>query len=480
MGNMKAGFAVVEITPPLGADKPGGFTKARNRSLHDPLHVKAMVVDDEQRRVAFVSVDALSLKASIVRSGRAFAQQLCGIPASHVMCAATHTHSGGPLVGASPTDFEHAADPEFCRALAVEHSVTPDPDYVRQVSRQIGNAVAVADMAKTPVQLAVGVGRETGVSFNRRFRTRSGREMTYPGKGNPDIIAAAGPVDPDVGVLSAWKPDGSLLGCVVNFGCHATTMIGGAISADWPYYMEQTVRGVMGAGAPVLLLNGPCGDVSQVDELSMREQETGEKWARRVGQRVGAEVLKVLAEAEPADLQPVDTARETVQIPTRAVPPDRLQRALALVKSDAAHDHEWCFARDQVLLHETNKVEPQVQCEVQAIQVGPLVVVCNPAELFCQIGLDIKAGSTFPYTFVVELANGCVGYVPTESAMGPSGGGYETRAAMSSKLVPQAAGLIAHASLNVIRLLNPGRAPEPPHVARETPWVMGTAGPEAV
>ena len=476
---MKVGLATADITPPIGAEKPGGFTKAHNRGLHDRLYVKAMVLDDGAKRAAIVSVDALSLKASIVRSARQAARELCGIPESHIMCAATHTHSGGPIVGANATDFEHASDPGFCRHLAIECSVTPDPDYVRHVTRQIANAVALADRAKAPALLAVGVGRESNVTFNRRFRMRSGRQVTHPGKGNPDIIGPAGPVDPDVGVLSAWTPDGRFLGGIVNFACHCTTMAGGAISADWPYFLNQTIRRVMGFESTVLFLNGPCGDISQIDNMSLRESETGEKWARRVGQTVAAEAVKVLSHAELAKLLPVDVTHETIQIPTRQVPPERVQQALALLKSDAPTDHEWLFARDTVLLSEMNKIEPTVKCEIQAIQVGPAVLVSDPAEYFAQFGLDIKAASPFPYTLVVEQANGCIGYVPTAAAMGESGGGYETRMALSSKLVPEAGESIAQTSLNVIRSLTPSRPPEPAEPGSSTPWAMGAAGPDA-
>ena len=99
--------------------------------------------------------------------------------------------------------------------------------------------------------------------------------------------------------------------------------------------------------------------------------------------------------------------------------------------------------------------------EVQAIQVGPVVFVSNPAELFCQAGLDIKAGSHFPQTCVVSYANGAVGYVPTEEVLGPHGGGYETRLTSYSNLEVTASSQIVKAGIDLISRMQPGVVPTP-------------------
>jgi hypothetical protein len=240
--------------------------------------------------------------------------------------------------------------------------------------------------------------------------------------------------------------------------------------------MRETITRALNPEAHVVFLNGACGDVTQVDNLSLQESEFGEKWSRRVGQKVGAEVLKVLAEAEPADLAPVAARQHRFGIRTREVSEARFQEALAFVKSDVPHGHEWWYARDVVLLHEQNQWEPEVTCEVQAIQIGPAAFVANPAEYFCQFGLNIKRRSGFPYTWVVELANGCIGYVATSEAMGPQGGGYEPRLALSSKLVPEAGQMIEDASVELLASLSPGPEPPRPTVPQAgRPWDMGSA-----
>src|SRR5438477_6174702 len=116
------------------------------------------------------------------------------------------------------------------------------------------------------------------------------------------------------------------------------------------------------------------------------------------------------------------------------------------------------------------KRQPRVDVEVQVVQIGPVALVSNPAEYFVAYGLRIKRESPFPLTFPVELANGCVGYVPTEEALGPRGGGYETRLTYYSNLEPTAGTMIADAGIKLTKELTPGTIPTR---AKVGPWQGG-------
>ena len=83
------------------------------------------------------------------------------------------------------------------------------------------------------------------------------------------------------------------------------------------------------------------------------------------------------------------------------------------------------------------------------------------------------------FTFPVELANGIVGYVPTEEAFGPNGGGYETRLTSYSNLVITAGRTFADTGIALTREMKPAPVPEAPKApAFAKPWTYGNVPPE--
>ncbi|WP_337175005.1 hypothetical protein [Paludisphaera sp.] len=480
----KAGFAERDVSPDIGAEAPGGYGKAYHRTLHDPCKARAAVFDDGESRVAIVGLDALFIRGRTVREIREAIEAKTGIPAGSVMVSASHTHSGGPTGLFLPGEFADA--PPLVRDMVEKETVIADAAYLEKVKAGIVDAVVEADSKRVPARGGAGFGEAEGVAFNRRFQMKQGHAMTHPGVGNPDIVEPAGPVDPQVGVLAAWDESGKFLGCVVNFACHCTTGPGG-ISADYVYYIEKTIRGLMGDDSTVVFVPGMAGDVTQVDNrLPFQAPQFGEVSARFVGGTVGAEACKALLmmERHAGPLGPVAAISRVLTIKRRPPSPEHVAAALELVQrpdKTGVDPTEWTFAKETVVLAERVKREPEVTTEVQAVQVGPAVFLTSPAEYFCQYGLDLKAGSKFPFTFPVSLANDVVGYVPHESAMDPTtGGGYETRLTAYSNLEPTAGSQIADALLELSAKLTPGAAPKapglPPFAGK--PWTYGDRRPQ--
>lgn len=476
--NLTAGFAERDITPEIGMERPGNYYKIYHQRFFDPCKVRAAVFGEGGKRVALVGVDALMVPRDLVQGARRAIERRCGIAPGAVMISASHSHSSGPVGMIQPGEYDHAS--ELVQSLAYEYSSMADAAYLELVQKQIVAAICEADAARERALCGFGSGREEHVAFNRRFRMKNGLTYTHPRQGNPDIVEVAGPIDPEVGVVGAWNNSGRMLGCIVNFACHGTASPNG-ISANWIYYMERVIRGAFGSRVIVVFLPGANGDVTQVDNLSPYERPGRADASRFVGGRVGAEAVKTLFSMHPGSFSPLDYRAKVLNIPRRRPSPERVKRSYEIARQDPenAGRTEWAFAKEIVLLDALLKTQAVAEVEIQAIQVGPAVFLSNPAEYFVQYGLDIKAASPFPLTFPVELANGCVGYVPTEEAFGPRGGGYETRLTSYSNLEISAGRRMADTAIELARAMKPGDMPQPPrHPPFSGPWSYGAVPPE--
>ncbi len=111
------GFGEVEITPDLSGSQPvwiAGYGHGRRaEGVHDPLMARCIVLDDGQRRMAWVSVDVVGLQYPTVQRIRA---RLEGF--HYVMVASTHNHEGPDTIGIwGRTPFESGVDLHYLSTL---------------------------------------------------------------------------------------------------------------------------------------------------------------------------------------------------------------------------------------------------------------------------------------------------------------------------------------------------------------------------
>ncbi len=431
-GDVQAGFGTVDITPAIGETIPGSWRPVPAKGVLDPLYAVACVVSDGSTSVALVGVDAIFIGKQTVTQARERVTKQTGIPGANVLVAASHTQTGGPLL--------------LC------HGVEPDPAYQEKVATAIAKAVEDAWAARKPCEVGVGIGKEGSISFNRRFLMKDGKEITHPGKpGTPhhsEIVRAAGPIDPDVGVLAARDTDGTMLGVVVTFACHNTVVSGNFFSADYAGALRKHLKAVYGETAHVVFLNGACGDITQVDNLST-SNDFGPARADLMGSKLASEAVRTIKAMNWMKTLSLSSATETVPVRIRPEPEAVAERPAFGLGSGP----EEVFAAERKRVALERERTPVVACEVQGLRIGPLGIATNGAGYFSEYGLRIKQASPHAFTWFVGVANEYIGYVPTAQAF--QGGGYETRTAPTSKLAPDGGQKLLEGALRALNRMTP-------------------------
>ena len=483
---MKTGFAEKDITPAPGVQRAGNYFRIFIEKMHDPLKVRASVFDNGKNTVMLIGVDIGFVVRATVSKARALICRDCpGVKPENIMIAASHTHSGGSLWGFRPEELAGVSEP--LRKLALEFSPSVDQEYEKFLIDGIHKAASEAFSKRSETLLSVGRGYEAGAVYNRRFLMRNNCSSTHPGKGNPDIVKPAGPVDPDVNVIGAWSEDGvKLRGCIVNYACHGTAYSQVNASADWICAMEKTIRASFGEDVVVVFLNGACGDITQVDNIGLRKNYTPEEGLDIVGTRVGAEAVKVLISSEKGNISELNMLSEEISLRRRIKDRKKTDEALKTVNDFLKNPsqkltNDFIFAKERVLAAHLSETMPLRKTELQAVQIGPAVLLSMPAEYFCSLGLKIKKAciKDFAFVFVVELANDSIGYIPDRAAFGRKGGGYETRLTSYSNLEISAGSRIADTLILMAKKFQPVSAISGPQIDKPgTPWAYGNCPPE--
>lgn len=418
---MRVGVAAADITPPLGIPLAGYYHERGADGVLDPLFSKALVVEQNGARAAFVTLDLIGLTRWITDQARAQIEQATGIPGDHVMISATHAHTGPELSHRGQRSAELGSE----RPIAVA--------YTEGLPKRIAESVRLANERLQPARLSVAHGRCEGLTFNRRFFMRDGTTGWNPGKLNSNIVMPAGTTDPEVSVLYMEPPAATspsqAIATYINFAMHPDTTGGSKISADWPGALGRVLASYHGTNHLALVANGACGNLNHID-VNWKAPQGGPGEQNRIATILGAAVFQTYKDLQPLGPGTVHARSERVTLDLPVVTDKEAEEArqtLATVKDDSGPNFMKQVRAYRVLDIASRAGKPY-QVEVQVISLGKSAAwVALPGEIFVELGLALKKRSPFPQTFVVELANENLGYVPDRRSYAE--GNYEPESA---------------------------------------------------
>jgi hypothetical protein len=398
-GLLRAGWAEIEITPPLDGERPvylAGFGMNRKaRGVHDPLMARAVVLDDGRRRLAIVSVDLVGLQYPTVQAIRERLAEL-----AYVLVASTHNHQGPDVIGIWGRGPLHRGVDDAYLADVVEKVVL----CVRQAAQHLES-----------VQARYGTARDETLLHDTRL-----------------------PIVKD-GVLRVVRFDAAgrsaPAGLVVQWNCHPESLgrENRRITADFPWATVAALG--RRYGCPVVYLSGAIGGLMTnpptiQDEQGQELAEGTFDYARVYGEKVARLAEQAIDQAQPIALVPLEVYSQRV-----AVPVDnalyRAARAVGVVQREAlVYRGDWRQPGPPMTV-ETSDRRSAVLSEVAYLKLGALDVACIPGELYPELVYgdyppQPEAGVDFPEAacempvaqilpqarwLLVGLANDELGYI---------------------------------------------------------------------
>ncbi|MFI4851716.1 MAG: hypothetical protein ACIAZJ_21565 [Gimesia chilikensis] len=420
---LRAGASAVDVSPRLFPFSLRSGKGMDQSAIHDPLHARAIVLNDGKTIVAIVVLDALGAPPEMLNEAKQIASNKTGIPVERILISSTHTHSAPPSNRTEGSPGDVAYREVLINGLAQA--------IIQAYEKQ---QVAALGMASHDLPEEV---------FNRRWFLKPGKMPANPFgkmdivKMNPGTSAAvldrpAGPVDPELMVLSIQNQKRKPLALLANYALH---YVGGIpkkhASADYFGEFARLMPARLRADENfvAIMSNGASGDINNIPFLVNRPPREPFEQVRIVASKAADTAYFAYKKIENYERDiSIDMLERKVDLKYRRPTAEDVaaaRKVLALKdKNDIATlpKKAQSYARKVVQAHE--REEDTLTVTLQAIRIGEYAIVGIPFETLVEIGLEIKDRSPFARTMVIGLANGRHGYLPSPEQHRL--GGYET------------------------------------------------------
>ena len=431
MRELRAGFARLDITPPLGIPIAGYYELRPADGILDPLYASAVVFDDGVKRGVLLNLDVIGLNQFHADQIREAVAERLGTEAQGVFVECSHTHTG-PVCDTLSAGYS----PEHREKIK---------SYFTWLISRLCDAAALAAQDLAPVRLLHTSGKADKVAFIRRYRMQDGSILTNPGALSPFAKEPVGEADENVQLLILRRENAKEIG-IVNFQVHPDVIGGCKLSADYPKYVRDTYEKLID-NSWCVYINGAQGDTNHND-ISLYGTDKcirGLARARYMGRKIAMAAVANYELAEPLEGGAVSWDQRNIVVQYNKGLPEEYPLAAEMGKVYAQYGQEEGIRqiarikgiteytagktelRRLLRINSLAQMPDEKELHLAALAVGSVVFAGFPGEPFTQIGREVKARSAYALTITACCANGSEGYYPVRSAY--EEGGYEAAVA---------------------------------------------------
>ncbi len=396
------GYAMGDIT-----SFPISMYDATAESVHDPLNLTCVALSDGEGGVALImTADLKGMNRKVFERCTSIIEKNFGIKPENVMISATHTHSA-PTVNSS-------SDSNMTRFVA---------KLYKQIPVIVKEALLDLDEIET---CYTGKSTANSIAFVRRYLMPDG---TYDTHGNKNAVKHETDADPELRTIRFDRKNKKDV-LMVNFQTHyggATGMYPAQVSADFIAPFRDAAEKDL--DCLFAYYSGAGGNVNFNSPIP--------------GEKIYATFLDTIPEFMRATNAALDAEKEAkvgairsaFKWHTQAIrkdPPERIAQAKEIqsVGRDTAegktliakYGFDNKYEPGSVVSRNTEYGDTE-DVPLSAIAFGDIAFTAFPFEQFDTNGKECRDASPYDMTFVLSLAGGGYGYIP--SAFAYPHGGYE-------------------------------------------------------
>ncbi len=472
MASIKIGWAEVSITPEKKISLAGQFAERISEYVEKELTATAMAVESDGEQMVMVSTDLVGVSYNLVQLIREKLRgNTVGLDPEKVILSAIHTHTGPvyprgqyiSLMSGLKGGFRSLLEPMLRpgQKYVEKANVSQNPDIctgeeiLELLVERITKVVLDAWTNRAEGSFVNAFGRAV-VGLCRRACYNDGSAQMWGDTDSAVFTALEAGSDSGIEMMFVFDEEKKLKGIVANLACPAQCVQHRLfVSPDFWGEVKVLLRERFGEDLFLLPLCSAAGDQCPVDLIRFvnpespindpnceRENPLKRKadpsmfdlaGMKKTGKRIAREIIDIYEEGldeAQADI-PFEHRVHTMMLPVRrttlseiTVAKKAIREYLNAKTGDVDYNDA---ARLQVHLGILRRAQLQeifntVPIEVHIIRLGSVAIATNPFELFLDYGNQIKARSRAEQTFLVQLACGTEGYLPTEKA--EKGGHY--------------------------------------------------------